>query len=78
MPFFKLIMFILGEKRTLKTKIKVVLVHCHFIYYTAIAIGTKLVIILSIALLSFYICFLIYMTTWFSKTVPNKMVNFGF
>lgn len=29
-----------------------------FIYYTAIAIGTKFVVILSVALLSFYLCFL--------------------
>lgn len=58
--FCKLIMIIL-EKRTvcsLKTKIKVFLVNCHFIYYIAIASGTKLAVVLSIAFLSFYACLL--------------------
>lgn len=54
----KLIMFTLGGGTicSLKTKITVFLVNCHFIYYIAIAIGAKLVLILSIALLSFYAC----------------------
>lgn len=52
--FCKLIMIIL-EKRTicsLKTKIKVFLVNCHFIYYIAIAGGTKLAFV-------FVSCFLV-------------------